>query len=197
MANSYPKMTDKELARATISGGRAEFEQIIQRYSNPLTMFALTRTGNFQDAEDIVQETFLQAYKNIDLFDNSYSLKNWLFTIAYRQIVSGYRKKKPEQLPEDAPNYLESEKKSNVQNKWIWRAAGQLGADSFTALWLRYKQEMTTEEISHIMNKTKIMVRVLLHRARKRLAKQIEENSEFARNSQWIRKEHIPVKGSE
>ena len=59
--------------------------------------------------------------------------------------------------------------------------------DAFTALWLRYKQSMSISEIAQVMKKTKTAVRVLLHRSRIRLAKQIADQSGIAEQSQWIR----------
>ena len=180
-------MTDKELARGAACGGRAEFDEIVRRYCRPLTMFAISKTGTLQDAEDIVQETFLRAYQNINSFDSEYSFENWLFTIAYRIIVSGYRKKRPQQLSDKAAVQLVADEPDRQEDQWVWEAAREMGIEAFTALWLRYKQDMTTSEIAQVMKKTKIMVRVLLHRSRIRLAKQIADQPEIAEQSQWIR----------
>ena len=81
---------------------------------------------------------------------------------------------------------LTADKPNSQNNQWVWQAAGMLGPEAFTVLWLYYKQEMTTSEIADVMEKTKIMVRVLLHRARKRLAKQITARAECAGQSQWV-----------
>jgi len=182
-------MTDKELASTAACGsdGRAAFDEIVRRYCRPLTMFVVSKTGTIQDAEDTVQETFLRAYRNIDSFDREYSLKNWLFTIAYRLIVSDYRKKRPQRLSDEAAAQLAADEPDSQENQWVWEAAREMGMEAFTALWLRYKQDMTTSEIAQVMKKTKIMVRVLLHRSRKRLAKQIADQPKFAEQSQWIR----------
>lgn len=182
-------MSDVELARAAACGsdGRVAFDEIVQRYCRPLTKFAACKTGTIQDAEDIVQGTFLRAYQNINSYDSQYSLKNWLFTIAYRLIVSGYRKKKPQRLSDEAAVQLAADEPNSQENQWVWDAARAMGIEAFTALWLRYKQDMTTSEIAHVMKKTKIMVRVLLHRSRIRLAKQIVDQPETAEQSQWIR----------
>jgi RNA polymerase sigma-70 factor (ECF subfamily) len=184
MSESGTKKTDSELARAAAEGGRAEFEEIVRRYCTPLTRFAIGRTGTVQDAEDIVQETFLRAYQNLGSFDGSYSLRNWLFTIAYRLIVSDFRKKRPKRLSSQAATWLEADRVDPQQNQWIWQAAGKLGGEAFTALWLRYKQGMKIREIADVMKRTKTGVRVLLHRARKRLARDIAARNEFLGHSQ-------------
>jgi RNA polymerase sigma-70 factor (ECF subfamily) len=107
-------------------------------------------------------------------------LKNWLFTIAYRLIVSDYRKKRPKLISDEAVAQLPAKQTGLQENQWLWQAARELGPQAFTALWLRYKQQMSTNEIAYVMNKTKIMVRVLLHRSRIRLAEKIAHQPEIA-----------------
>ncbi len=180
-------MCDQELARTAAGGDRAAFDEIVRRYCQPLTLFAAGKTATLQDAEDIVQETFLRAYKYIHSFNSKYSLKNWLFTIAYRLIVSGYRKKRPQQLSDKAAVQLAAAEPNPQENQWVWEAAREMGIEAFTALWLRYKQDMTISEIAQVMKKTKISFRVLLHRSRIRLAKKIAHQPEMTEHSPWIR----------
>jgi RNA polymerase sigma-70 factor (ECF subfamily) len=181
MQTKAAAQSDQELARQASNGDHSAFEAIVARYSRPLAEFAAAKTNTVQDAEDIVQETFLRAFTNLDTFDTRYSLKNWLFTIAWRLIISGYRKKQPRPLdlavlaampgadpvPAPAP-----------QGDWLWELAKELGTDGHTVLWLRYKQDMEMGEIARVMKKTKIGVRVLLYRARRRLAERVETLAE-------------------
>ncbi|MBN2374833.1 MAG: sigma-70 family RNA polymerase sigma factor [Sedimentisphaerales bacterium] len=187
MGNQLLQMTDKELARTAACGDRVVFDEIVRRYCQPLTVFAAAKTDTVQDAEDIVQETFLRALQNINSFNSLYSLKSWLFTIAYRLIVSNYRKRKPQRLSAETAAQLATDESGTQQSQWIWQTARELGTEAFTALWLRYKQEMNTSEIAAVMKKTKIMVRVLLHRSRKQLAKKIAEQPDIPEHAQWIR----------
>jgi len=191
MQKNLQQMTDNELALAVASGSRAEFDEIVKRYCRPLTAFAIARTNSTQNAEDIVQDTFLKAFKNINSFDDKYTLKNWLFTIAYRLIITQYRKKTPQLLAEKKITQLTYDKQDSQENQWLWQEAHQLGPQAFTLLWLFYKQQMTTSEIAVIMKKTKVMVRVMLHRTRKSLAKQIEARKEANEKSKPIRKQNI------
>jgi RNA polymerase sigma-70 factor (ECF subfamily) len=179
MENNFQQMTDTQLARSVDCGDLAAFDEIVRRYCRPLTLFAVGRTGSVHDAEDIIQETFLRAYQNMDSFNTLYSLKNWLFTIAYRLIVSDYRKKRPKLISDETVTQIPAKQPGLQENQWLWQAARQLGPQAFTALWLRYKQQMSTSEIAQVMNKTKIMVRVLLHRSRIRLAEQIADQKEI------------------
>lgn len=170
-------LTEEELGRQAATGEQAAFEEVVRRYSRPLAEFAAGRTVSWQDAEDIVQETFLRAYLNLSSFNPVRSLRNWLFTIAYRLMVSSWRRKKTVRLTDEAaallqgPDAVESNEDEAEQ---LWDAARMIGTDAYTALWLRYRQEMSVDEIAQVMQKTSIGVRVLLHRTRKRLADTLE-----------------------
>jgi RNA polymerase sigma-70 factor (ECF subfamily) len=175
MKQHPPQNSDDELTRALACGDRSAFDQMVQRFCKPLTAFALAKTGAVHDAEDIVQETFFRAYQNMDSFDNVYSLKKWLFTVAYRLIISEHRKKKPQLLTELAAEQLAATESKTPEVDWIWQAARALGPEAYTALWLRYKQQMQIKEIAEVTKKTAISVRVLLHRTRKHLFKQLTD----------------------
>lgn len=188
MEKDVEQMTDEELAYSSAGGDRAAFEQIVRRYTGPLAGFVAARTSTFQDTEDIVQDTFLRAYTNIESFDRQYSLKNWLFTIANRLVISAYRKKRPGQLTLKAADSITIEPAKEPTNiDWLWQAASEISPEVYTILWLRYKQDMQIDEIAMIMKKTKVGVRVKLHRARKRLAAQINQSPSNQIQGQWNR----------
>lgn len=177
--------SDSRLVQRAAAGDRSAFEIIVKRYIRPLAEFAAGKTNSIQDAEDIVQDTFLRAFVNIGTFDAQYSLKNWLFTIAYRLIVSGYRKKQPKAYDCGALTGLAEHNSSPVEIDWLWELAGQMGTEVHTALWLRYKEEMEIADIARVMKKTQIGVRVLLHRARRRLAERVETLAANDTGGQW------------
>ncbi len=152
------------------------FEQIVRDYTAPLMRFIYTRVRCPEDAEDICQETFLKAFRSRDSFDGQSSLKTWLFSIAYHETVSFLRKKK---LPTSGSLQLLSAEaaSSNPQNhdlETIWTWARELPAEQYTLLWLKYKEELSTEEIARILRKSRLSTRVMLHRARRRLAEIIQ-----------------------
>ena len=171
MKNTENTQTDQELATSASKGCEVAFEALVARYSVPLLKFASTKTSSFQDAEDAVQETFLRLFENIASYDSSKSLKSWLFTICYRIVISNHRRKKPQELLDCDVKNIAS--KSQEENEWLWDCARQLGDDSFMVLWLRYKQQMTVAEISQVLGKSSVVVRVLLHRSRKKLSQVI------------------------
>ncbi|HOK96496.1 MAG TPA: sigma-70 family RNA polymerase sigma factor [Anaerohalosphaeraceae bacterium] len=173
--NAFSAQSDQAVARAAAAGDRAAFDEIVRRYMRPLLEFAAAKTS-VPNAEDIVQETFLRAYQNITAYSDRYTLKSWLFTIAWRQIISLYRKKQPDLLT-DEPAWRPAESADPPDAEWLWAAARTMGQDYYTVLWLRYQQQMTTDEIAQVMRKSQIGVRVLLHRARKRLGQMIAQTT--------------------
>ena len=196
MKHRYSQLNDENLARIAANDDRAAFDEIVRRYCRPLAEFAASRTVTFQDAEDITQDTFLRAYLNLDSYNAKYSLKNWLFTIAYRLIISAYRKKSPVRLSEHAAEYIEARNTaSESENEELWQAVQKMAADDQTVLWLRYKQDMKPEEIANIMKKSKAAVRIRLHRARIRLTELI--NKQPDKQKQWKLRDVVCMKGTD
>ncbi len=70
----------------------AQAEKWVHDYSNMLYRYALPRVNDKEIAKDLVQETFLAAWRNIDNYKGEASEKNWLFTILKNKIIDHYRK---------------------------------------------------------------------------------------------------------
>lgn len=68
-------------------------EQWVEEFSDFLFAFALRRVNSRQDAEDILQETFLSAYKGLEKFEGKSSVKTWLTSILKNKIIDYYRQK--------------------------------------------------------------------------------------------------------
>lgn len=85
------------------AGNQAAWEELIRLYEGRLHAFVGIRIRAAQDAEDIVQETFMGLLRSLPLFDSSRDLENYLFTIASHKIRDHLRKKgrHPLQLLED------------------------------------------------------------------------------------------------
>jgi len=169
-------LTDEELACRVAAGSRSSFEELVSRYSSRLFYFLRHRFKTDEDTEDLIQETFLKAFRNIGRFNSERKFSTWLYTIAIRQAISRFRSDKkrsstidPAPLPPDPQDIVIQKEKS--QN--IWDLASQLGKRQYEALWLHYGADMPIKEMAKILHKKPITVRVLLHRARLNLAKKM------------------------
>jgi RNA polymerase sigma-70 factor (ECF subfamily) len=177
------QVTDEELAGEVASGSRAAFEELVCRYSPRLFHFLRPRISTNQDIEDLIQETFLKAFRNIDRFDPEYKFSTWLYTVAIRLAISHYRANKPKDLS-SIPNHVSADPEEIVtrkdQSQKMWAIAKSLHNKQYEALWLRYIEDMAVKEIASAMNKTQVQVRVLLHRARLNLGKKLNKSLQRA-----------------
>lgn len=179
MNTAYHNLSDEAVVRAAVCGDRTAFDDIIRRYCRPLAAFARSRCKTVQDAEDIVQETFLRAFSSLADYDLAYPLKTWLFTIAYRLIISAYRRRQPISLSGESHHEPAANMPQDMpDNHWLWNIIQTLKTDDRTILWLRYKQEMASEEMARVLGVSHAAVRVKLHRARSRLIRQIDQNTD-------------------
>jgi RNA polymerase sigma-70 factor (ECF subfamily) len=81
---------------ALVAGDRAEFARLVDAYSGPIYHLGLRMLGNPQDAEDVLQNTFLSVLTHISEFEGRSSLATWLYRIAANEALMLLRRKKPE-----------------------------------------------------------------------------------------------------
>ena len=94
--NTGKQKPDFDLA-ALQAGERAEFARFVDTYSGQVYRLALKMLQNPQDAEDILQETFIKAYKALPRFEGRSSLSTWLYRIATNESLMFLRKNRPQQ----------------------------------------------------------------------------------------------------
>jgi RNA polymerase sigma-70 factor (ECF subfamily) len=170
--------TDEELAREARAGSRRSFEELARRYKRRLFVYLRPRLGSDQDAEDMVQETFLKLFRNIRNYDPAFRFSTWLYTSASRLAISSYRKKKlaARSLGAEAAGDLADPAvgaAGEADSAGLWDAARTLGGYQYRVLWLRYGEDMNVEEIAGALGKSRLAVRLLLHRARTNLMKRV------------------------
>lgn len=166
-------VSDEELALKCAAGDRPAYEELVCRYTSRLFHFLLPKIGSDQDVEDLIQETFLKTFRNINNYNPEWRFSTWIYTTAGRLAISHYRRRKPtaadrefrsqEQGPEE--RIIQKQERQN-----IWITARQLSRKQYQTLWLRYTEDMPVKEIAQILRMTPVQVRVLLHRARLNLA---------------------------
>src|SRR5258705_5608398 len=80
--NSRMELTDLAFVAKARTGDTDAFRVLVERHSRPLFRLAFRMTGNQQDAEDVVQDSFLRAYRQLGKFDERASFGTWLYRIA-------------------------------------------------------------------------------------------------------------------
>lgn len=172
----------EETARVAQTGCRAAFCVLVDTFEDPLFRFLLVRTGNRSDAEELVQDAFLRAWDRIETYDPARPFQSWLFTIAARLAVSRARRPRIATTPVDVSAPLVDgfdpadrvEQRDEERN--VWRMAAEvLTPEQRGALWLRYAHDLDNADVARILGKSTVATRVLVHRARKRLACHLED----------------------
>lgn len=85
------------------AGDQAAYAQLVEEQAARIYRLALRMMGNETDAEDVLQETFLSAFRSIDSFEERSSLSTWLYRIATNAALMRLRRKEPEQVSVDEP----------------------------------------------------------------------------------------------
>lgn len=170
------ELSSEELAVRSQAGCKESFSVLVDRYGHRLLNFLYRKTANLQDAEDLVQDTFIRAYTNIVRYDNSWRFSTWIYTIAARLASSRNRRLRPMQRLEDGQGdiYEREDQEQREMQQGLWKLAESLSVNQYQALFLKYSEDMSVKEISKVMKKSKTLVKVLLYRARLNLAKKIE-----------------------
>jgi len=167
------KASAEELVLCAQKGSQESFVELVRRYESRLLIFMRYKTGNINDAEDLVQETFIRAYTNIQKYSSSFKFSTWLFTIASRLAATHYRKSKLNAGRQEIfyENNQLSEVVEKETNSDLLSLAVNLPENQYQALWLKYVEDMSIKEISQVMGKSKVNVKVLLYRARVNLSR--------------------------
>ena len=167
--------SDEELACRAQRGCVASFEQLLQRFQTPVLHF-LRHRGLVADAEDVAQETFLRAYKNLHRYDQRWAFSAWLFTIARRVSINYCRRERPSANAEAVASAASSDAEpidvmiAAEDRRRLWDAAAEvLSEEQMTALWLYYTESMPLSEIALVLERSHASVKVMLFRARRKL----------------------------
>ncbi len=183
---------------ARFKGGSLEaMEEIVEKYEDSLFNFGLRVCGHMQDAEDIMQETFLNAFKSLKDFREETKLKNWLFRIAANAC---YRKRRKKVCEPDRELSLEELGNPGEEGRdfeipdWSKSPADDLMrtelreaiSDAVRGLPPKYRlvfnlrdiEGFNTQETADILGITVQSVKTRLHRARLFLRKEISAHYE-------------------
>jgi RNA polymerase sigma-70 factor (ECF subfamily) len=165
---------EAELVRAACAGSPQAAGEIVRMHHRHVFNFLWQMMRHRQDAEDVTQETFIKAFRSLHRFDTARPLINWLLTIARRSALNHFRGARDwSEVPENVSNGEPSpaslaEEREEVDDIWD-RARRVLGQREFEVLWLRFGENLSTEETARVAGLTKTHVKVLVFRARRRL----------------------------
>ena len=169
--------TDEEVARRAQRGCGDSFNELMKRYQAPILHFLRGRTAP-AEAEDLLQETFLRAFRGLDRYHSDRSLRTWLFTIARRVCIDSGRRSRPSlQVVDDvcgATPDAATIAAAREERRTLWAEARRLLSEiEQTALWLHYVEEMPIREVAGVIRRSSTATKVLMFRARRTLAEHL------------------------
>lgn len=169
-------------------GDKSEFARMVETHSAVVYRLSLKMLGEEQDAEDVLQETFIKAYKALPNFDGRSSLSTWLYRIATNEALMILRKRKGKAVPLSIDEPLEmaegemeplqivdwccmpeEELMSAETRQYLNEAVEMLPHSLRTVFLLRDIEGLSTRETAEILELSETAVKTRLSRARLRL----------------------------
>lgn len=180
--------TDQIYIDNVLKGNTNDFAFLVEKYKVMVFSLAVKMTNNREEAEEISQDTFIKAYKNLAKFEGNSKFSTWLYKIAYRNCLDVIKKKSTKynftdinevtinqiEATENILESIEREERGNIINDCLHK----LLEDERTILWLFYFKELSLQEIVEVTSLSKSNVKVKLHRARKHLLTVVKQNIE-------------------
>ncbi|RMD83093.1 MAG: sigma-70 family RNA polymerase sigma factor [Candidatus Dadabacteria bacterium] len=185
-------VSDSELVERGRKGDRRALQLLVERYQRRVLGVVVGMVRNPEDAREIVQETFVRAFRNLDSFKGDSSFYTWLYRIAFNLAVDVQRRDAKRtnvefdemQPPEDAPlamggrtqgrDPFETVRNRELGEK-IFRAIDSLTPDHRAVILLREIDGLSYEEISQALGCSMGTVMSRLHYARKKLQAKLRE----------------------
>ena len=168
---------EKEQYEKFLSGSNEAFEKLVIAYKDGLILFINRLIQNITIAEDIAQDVFVEVYVHKERYNLNMSFKTYLYTIGRNKAVDYIRKNEKmifvDEYPESVKEEISLEEKviSDEEKQILYKAIKQLKKEYQIALVLIDLEDITYADAAKILNKTNGQLKVLIHRARKSLAK--------------------------
>lgn len=174
------------------AGNSGAFEELVNRYERKIYRLGLRLMGNPQDAEDVLQESFLKAYEHLPEFREDSRFYTWLVRIAVNEGLMKLRKQRSDKsepledavdddgqlMPREFRDWRPNPEQLLGQEQMqalLLNAANTLPAGLRTVFFLRDVEELSTEETAEALGLTAGAVKARLFRARMRLREQLAQ----------------------
>lgn len=176
---------EAELIREALAGESQAYGALVERFQDRLYNAMLHITGSHDEAEDVVQDTFVQAYLKLSTFQGNSQFFTWLYRIAFNNALSRQRRRRGDLSIEQSREITGSdpEDRQELPDEPLLReervamvnlALQQLTDEHRQILVMREMQEMSYEDIAEILEINIGTVRSRLSRARNQLKLQLE-----------------------
>lgn len=185
--------SDALAVERTLAGERDAFRLLVERHSQQLFRLAFRMTGNEQDAEEVVQEAFLRAYRNLGQFGSRANFGTWAYRIAANYAIDRMRQKKKEDSRRSTPSALAEETEQDPLDllpderpnpdrltvnkelrKKMQEALKNLSSAERTAFVMRHWEGCAIEEIAAVLKSTTSAAKNTVFRSVQKLRRALE-----------------------
>lgn len=183
-------MNDPGLLEGLKKGEEWAFKELVETWQNMVFNTALGIVQNFEDAEDVAQEVFVQAFQSIEGFKGESKLSTWIYRITITKALDHEKKKKRKkrfaymksllglegqpvfEIPDFNHPGVKLDNKENA--RVLFAAINKLPTQQKIAFTLNKVEGLSYKEISEVMETTLASVESLMHRAKNNLKKSLE-----------------------
>lgn len=184
---------EARLAKLSRDGDRNAFAELVDIYKDKLFHLAYRMMNNAQEAEDVVQETFLRVYMNLHRYDETLKFSTWIFRIATNLCIDRLRRRRPvysldadmtdhEGAGSDGYALLPSNERTpeahlvvSETREQVQLAIASLPDKYKSVIVLRYLHDLSLQEIGDILDMPISTVKTRVHRGREYLRKKLEQ----------------------
>lgn len=163
------EVSEEEIIRKIKRGEINYFEFLVNKYSRLVYFYALKKVANREDAEDIVQNAFVKAYKGIDRFDLKQKFYPWFFTIVKNEINEFFRKNKTHSKLDE--EMAEDVKEEGFGFEYLIK---DLKPEYKQVLQLYFEEGYSYQEIAEKIEKPINTVKTLIRRAKDAVRQKIK-----------------------
>ena len=170
--------SELQLIEEAKMGSVTAFTDLVESYRGRLFRFLLTRCNNHADAEDALQDTLINAYRYLRSYNPQWRFSTWLYRIAIRNAMHNRNDNATELGDLDAAeNDPLDHAIAASERQNLWSSARQLLNDEvYTAMWLRYAEDMSVRDIASALDRSVSWTKVNLMRGRKTLDSKLTQS---------------------
>ena len=168
-----------------INGDTNAFVYLVDNYKDMVFSLAFKMTKNREEAEEVSQDTFIKAYKNLSKFKGDSKFSTWLYRIAYHTSLDNIKKNKNNnstfeineitfnqiKATENILEGIERKERAKIMDACLQKLADE----ERSIIWMFYYDELSLKEIIEVTDFSEANLKVKLHRARKKLLAIVEE----------------------
>lgn len=179
MTSRRERIVDEALVLACQDGSREAFQHLVERWQPRLVAHARRMTGRADVANDVVQETWIDAARGLPRLRDPGAFPRWIYAIASRRAADAVRRRPRDEdtsLELDLAEDTSAEDERGEAVRVVRRAIASLPADRRTVLSLHYLEEFEVREIAQVLDVPEGTVKSRLHQARLDLRAAIERH---------------------